>query len=234
MKSKRTLKICVDIAMTIALLLLMAYSLIGETAHEWIGIGMFILFVMHHMLNSRWARSISKGKYTAVRIWQTVLVLAVLVSMAGSMLSGIVLSRHVFSFLSIQTGQGLARTMHLLCAYWGFVAMSLHIGFHFSMLTGMIRKHIGEQAAKYVWLIRIASIGIAIYGVIAFINRQIGSYLFIKNEFVFFDFEEPIVLFFVDYLAIMGLFIFIGHYFTEFLKWFKLRRIYREGFSVEK
>ena len=53
MKSKRTLKICVDIAMITALLFLMAYFLIGETAHEWIGIAMLILFVMHHMLNSR-------------------------------------------------------------------------------------------------------------------------------------------------------------------------------------
>ena len=55
------------------------------------------------------------------------------------------IQRHVFSFLSIQTGQGWARAMHLLCAYWGLVVMSLHIGFHFSMVTGMIRKHIGEQ-----------------------------------------------------------------------------------------
>lgn len=234
MKSKRTLKICVDISMITALLFLMAYSLIGETAHEWIGIAMLILFVMHHMLNSRWARNIFNGKYTVVRVWQTVLVFAVLVCMAGSMLSGIVLSRHVFSFLPIRTGQGWARTMHLLCAYWGLVVMSLHIGFHFSILTGMIRKHIGEQSAKYIWLIRIASIGIAIYGVIAFANRQISSYIFMKNEFVYFDFEEPMVLFFVDYLAIMGLFVFIGHYFTKLLKWFKLRRKYGEGLSVEK
>lgn len=186
------------------------------------------------MLNSRWARNIFNGKYTVVRVWQTVLVFAVLVCMAGSMLSGIVLSRHVFSFLPIRTGQGWARTMHLLCAYWGLVVMSLHIGFHFSILTGMIKKHIGEQSAKYIWLIRIASIGIAIYGVIAFANRQISSYIFMKNEFVYFDFEEPMVLFFVDYLAIMGLFVFIGHYFTKLLKWFKLRRKYCEGLSVEK
>ena len=70
MKSKRTLKICVDIAMITALLFLMAYSLIGETAHEWIGIAMLILFVMHHMLNSRWARNIFNGKYIVVRVWQ--------------------------------------------------------------------------------------------------------------------------------------------------------------------
>lgn len=39
--------------MTVALLLLMAYGLVGEAAHEWIGMGMFALFVAHHILNRR-------------------------------------------------------------------------------------------------------------------------------------------------------------------------------------
>lgn len=43
--------------------------------------------------------------------------------------------------------------------------------------------------------------------------------MFLKNEFVFFDFDEPLVLFFLDYLAVMGLFVFLGHYFAEFLKY---------------
>ena len=38
MKNKRfTAKILIDIGMTICLLLLMPYSLLSETAHEWIG-----------------------------------------------------------------------------------------------------------------------------------------------------------------------------------------------------
>lgn len=43
MKPKMIAKICVDIGMTIALLLLMPYELVGQAAHEWIGIGIFIL-----------------------------------------------------------------------------------------------------------------------------------------------------------------------------------------------
>lgn len=223
MKPKIILKISVDIAMSIALLFLMAYSLIGENTHEWIGIGMFILFVMHHILNSVWSRNIFKGKYTALRIWQTVLVIVVFVCMAGSMISGVVLSHYAFSFLPIHTGQGWARTMHMICAYWGLVMMSLHVGFHFSMMIGITRKYIGKVSARYIWLARIVAVGIAVYGVIAFVNRDIGSYMFMINPFVFLDFEEPIVFFFADYIAIMGLFVFIGHYFTEFLKWIKLR-----------
>ena len=47
MKTKQKIKIAVDLLMTIALLLLMPYEMIGEAAHEWIGAGMFLLFIIH-------------------------------------------------------------------------------------------------------------------------------------------------------------------------------------------
>ncbi len=53
MKHKTILKIVVDIGMTVMLLFLMAYELIGEAAHEWLGIGMFVLFIIHHILNRK-------------------------------------------------------------------------------------------------------------------------------------------------------------------------------------
>ena len=68
MKNKRfTVKILIDIGMTICLLLLMPYSLLSETAHEWIGMVMLLLFILHHILNHKWLTSISKGKYNAFR-----------------------------------------------------------------------------------------------------------------------------------------------------------------------
>ena len=36
--------------------------------------------------------------------------------------------------------------------------------------------------------------------------------------FVFFDFEEPLILFLLDYIASMGLFVAVGHYLSEILK----------------
>ena len=48
MKPKMIGKITVDLGMTILLMLLMAFELIGRTAHEWIGAGMFVLFIFHH------------------------------------------------------------------------------------------------------------------------------------------------------------------------------------------
>lgn len=224
MKSKMVWKIGVDIAMTAALLLLMAYALVGEAAHEWIGAGMLVLFVLHHILNGKWSGSLLKGKYTPFRIWQTILALLVLVSMIGSMISGIILSKYAFDFLPIRSGQSRARTVHLLCSYWGFVLMSLHLGLHWSMMAGMAKKQFRAPSRLRTWALRTAAAATAVYGAFAFVHREIGSYMFLKNEFVFFNFEEPLVLFFADYLAVMGLFVFVGHYFAGFLKYLGRKR----------
>lgn len=117
MKPKMVLKIITDITMTVALLLLMTYGLIGEAAHEWIGVAMFWLFILHHILNSRWSRNVLKGKYTSVRILQTILVVLVLLSMLGSMFSGIILSRYAFAFISVRGLYSFAHNLHMLSAY---------------------------------------------------------------------------------------------------------------------
>ncbi|MDE7193007.1 MAG: hypothetical protein K2O14_03450, partial [Oscillospiraceae bacterium] len=59
---------------------------------------------------------------------------------------------------------------------------------------------------------------IAGYGVYAFIKRDLAQYLFLKTQFVFFDFEEPLIFFILDYMAIMGLFVFVGHYISVILR----------------
>lgn len=140
MRSKQIVKIAVDIAMTAVLLLLMTYELIGQVFHELLGIIMFVLFILHHILNSRWIKNLIRGEYTALRTLQTVLVVSVLLSMAGSIFSGVVLSRHIFSFLPFGNGLSFARNMHMLSAYWGFVFMSLHLGFHWNMMMGMAKR----------------------------------------------------------------------------------------------
>ena len=212
MKRKQSVRIVVDIAMTAVLLFLMTYELIGQVSHELLGIIMFVLFILHHILNSRWTKNLIKGKYTALRTLQTVLVVLVLFWVAGSIFSGVMLSRHIFSFLPFGNGLSFARNLHMLSAYWGFVFMSLHLGFHWNMMMGMVKRLTKNSSAMWAWVFRIIALIIAGYGVYAFIKRDIGSYLLFQNQFAFFDFAEPIIRFLLDYMAIMGLFVVIGHY----------------------
>ena len=64
MKTKQIVKVCVDIAMTLGLLFLMGYHLWGDSAHEWVGAGMFLLFLLHHILNRGGGRGCSGGNTT--------------------------------------------------------------------------------------------------------------------------------------------------------------------------
>lgn len=220
MKRKTILKIVVDIGMTVMLLFLMTYELIGAVAHEWLGIGMFVLFITHHILNRKWSQCVFKGRYTLFRIWQTTLVIGILLTMLGSMYSGVILSEHALSFLPIKGGRAFAREVHMISAYWGgVVLMSLHLGLHWSMMMGMAKRLVKELPAAGKRLLRGSAALIAGYGVYAFIQREIGRYMLLRNHFAFFDFEEPLTFFLADYIAVMALLVWVSHYFSKGLRY---------------
>lgn len=216
MKLKQIIKIGIDILMTVALLLLMTYELLGTAVHEWIGTAMTVLWLAHHILNRKWYKNLFYGKYTAVRIVQIILNLLMLITMAGSMVSGVILSRHVFRILNITGGRSLARIIHMLCAYWGFILMSFHLGLHWSMVLGFVKRL--RKNEKISVIPHIIAVCISGYGIYALWKRDIASYLLMKIQFAFFDVNESILLFLVDYLAVMGLFVVIGYYFIRIWK----------------
>lgn len=229
MKPKMIIKMSVDLGMTVLMVFLMTYELIGQGTHEWLGVGMYVLFIVHHVLNRKWIQHVFKGHYTAVRTFQTVLVICVLLTMLGSMISGIILSQTVFSFLRIRGGSLLARSIHMVCAYGGYILMSMHFGIHWAMVMGTVKKHFNKQRKQFVWGFRLAALLFAGYGASAFVKRDIGDYMLLKQHFVFFDYTEPLIFFLLDYIAVMALFVFIGHYIAVFLKWYVVERKKRLG-----
>ena len=54
MKGKRVARRAVDMAMTSAMLVLMAHGAMSDLAHEILGMATFGLFVAHHILNAGW------------------------------------------------------------------------------------------------------------------------------------------------------------------------------------
>ena len=119
-----------DAVMLLLLPLLMAYSLVGEGFHEVAGTLMLALFGLHHWMNRTWWKNLFKGHYTLQRVFQTVLNLSLLLFMIVQPLSGILMSKHLYSFLPTDGLSSAARAIHLPLANWGFVLMSLHAGTH--------------------------------------------------------------------------------------------------------
>lgn len=210
----------IDLILTVLLLCQMTYMLIGEAEHEWMGTGMFLLLIFHHGLNWKWYGNLFRGRYTPLRIVQIFVNFLVMVSMIALMISGIIMSRYVFSFIPITGGMALARILHMLASYWGFIFMSIHLGLHWGMVMGMVKK-IGKtkKSSKLrTGLLRAVTLLICILGIMAFRKHNIASYLFLQSKFVFFDMNQPLIQFFAEYLAMMGLWVAISYYTAKLLQ----------------
>lgn len=199
-----------DAVMLILLMLLMTYELIGEATHETIGIAMLVCVIAHQALNWRWYRNLSKGRFSAARILQTAVNLALLVDLTMQFVSSVILSRHALAFLPIHGGRFGARSFHVVGAYWGMALMSIHLGLHGHMIFQTLRK--GKQRKKSARMMRAGALLIAAYGAYAMVRRQVIDYMFLRIPFVFFDFDEPLVFFLLDYAAIIALFAVMGYY----------------------
>lgn len=214
--SKTKLKPITDILMTLALLFLMSYELLGSTAHEIVGIVMFVLFIIHHTLNINWAKHLIKGKQTPFRIFQNIIVFLVLISFIGSIVSGIIISKHLFVFLDFKHTWTVNR-IHMLSAYWGFIFMSLHLGLHFNIILLMIKKK-KEFSKPIKSVCKILCVLLFVYGIFAFIKRDLAGYLLLKNQFFLLGDNEFLPFYLFDYISIMFSLGVIAHLVSKKLK----------------
>ena len=114
-------RMIIDILMVMLLPLLMAYSLIGEKNHEILGICMFALFIAHHVINRKWWTTLFKGKYSPARAFNTAVNLLLAVYMVAQPVSGILMSKHILTGITIAGASSDLRTIHMTLAYWALL-----------------------------------------------------------------------------------------------------------------
>ena len=240
MTKPQRLRMSIDITMTILSIILMGgnYLFPAEIVHEILGVGLFVLWNVHIFFYLRWYGAIFKGKYNPYRVMQTVINCCILLCTIFLMISGIILSNHLFTFLNIQSGLGFARIAHLLASHWYYLFMSLHIGLHVGMITNKMRhpapinchpelvsgsstnempKQVRHDKLRKIIPRIILALACA-YGLYAFITRGVWKYLILSQQFFFFDLERGYILLAMDYISIIILFATISHFIAKLLK----------------
>lgn len=164
MNTKIRFKLGVDLIMSVLFLLSLAYPFTGNFPHEILGTALGICFILHNVLNIGWYASLLKGKYTPFRGVLTLVNLLLLGAMIGLCVTGIFLSREVFSFLELG-GSWTARRLHSVFAYWGFILSAIHLGLN----GGIIKPHLVPlQRIFPKWTVRLTAWLAAGYGFFAF------------------------------------------------------------------
>ena len=215
MTKTQRLRMTIDITMTILSIILMGgnYLFPADIVHEILGVGLFVLWGLHIALNRRWYGAIFRGNYNPYRVMQTIINCCILICTIFLMISGIILSNHIFTFLNIQGGLGFARIAHLLASHWYYLFMSLHIGLH----VGRLFQDITTKIIPRIILALVCA-----YGIYAFIARGVWKYLILRQQFFFFNLDRGYILFAIDYISIIILFATLSHLLAKSLKKDKL------------
>ena len=210
----KKIKIVIDMLMYFIFVILMGHHITENLIHEILGTILFILFIVHHILNYRYYKTIFKGKYNFKRVFLLIIDLLLLVSMIGMMISGVIISSDVFTFLNIPTTI-FGRQLHMVSTSLAFVIMSIHLGLHLGVFINKLNKKMKNSVLEYVYYLIL--ILIVIYGVYSFKKLNFISDMFLLNSFKFYDFNESPIIFYLHVIS-SSLFIGITIYFINNLK----------------
>lgn len=199
--------------MYVLFLLLMEQYLIADAAHEWMGIAVFVLFLLHNALNYRWYAALFKGRYNCLRIVQTAINFLLWLAMLGCIVSSLMISGTVFSGLVIP-GSRYGALIHMVCTAWAFVLMSLHSGLHWAQFTVIARRvKLRENAKKViVWICRALVLAVCAVGVWVFIDRAFYEELFLLSEYKTYDYDVNAFVYMLETAALSAVFVSIAYY----------------------
>ena len=195
----------IDVCMTVALLLLMVYQVTGEVLHEWIGISMTILVIIHQILNRRWYSAVFKGKYNHYRILTTMVNTLLILFFILTALSGMSMSSHAVPFLYGIINVYYSRLLHISMSQWSFVFMGMHLGLHIPVMTANLKLTGSQKTALSCFFCLIAGIGLFL-----FIRDGRFDYMFFDAVFASFDYNKSGLLVVLENVVMLLFWGFIG------------------------
>lgn len=106
----------------------------GAALHEWLGVAVFLLFLLHHGLNWRWYKNLYQGSYSAMRLGSLLVNVLLFVLMFLVLMSGLAMAEYVMLLHTFWEAD--AGSFHSVAAYLIFVLIVIHVGMHGVVMRG--------------------------------------------------------------------------------------------------
>ncbi|MBQ9615783.1 MAG: DUF4405 domain-containing protein [Selenomonadaceae bacterium] len=205
-----------DMGLLVLILSVMGFHFFPQVLHEVIGLILLSVVVWHLLLNRRWFASFLRGKWGKLRMLQTLAGILLVLSCLTAILTGIIISNHIFSELWI--GVALHRSifihqLHIASAYLMVILGGMHIGRHWPELWQRIKNLplLGALEARphiRFW----ALVLISWAGCAASRLDHVGDRLALKHIFATPAMQLPVIGYFLLLLCLMGLYATIFYY----------------------
>nr|WP_315425823.1 DUF4405 domain-containing protein [uncultured Albidiferax sp.] len=202
-------------------LLLFAFSYFwqGNPSHEWAGIGMFLLLILHNVFHRRWFAALAQKPRARRGKFNTALTFVVLAGMLALLGTSVVISETLFAGLRLDD-DFTVRQIHAGIAYWLLVIVAIHLGLRWPLLMAVASRLFGieEKNAIRTCILRLAAAGIAVQGVFSVLALNLPSRLLFQLSLDWWNFEESVAGFFLHCMAIAGLCMFLTYYTMRWLQ----------------
>lgn len=185
----KKIKIVLDIIMFISIILLMKINITGLQLHEIIGICLFVIFIIHKIINFKWVKSVGKNilnknmKSKSKIMFFLDLILFIFVTL--NVITGIVVSKFILVSITVNNIETVT-ILHKFFAWWSLILISIHIGLHWENVVNYFErkfKSLKENKILQILFILLYII-IAIIGIWSISRTSIYSKLIlnIHNE----------------------------------------------------
>lgn len=143
MNTKMTVKILIDILMTVLYIVLSDAYRTGLTFHEIAGLSIFFIFIFHLILNWSWIKNITKNLFNAklrkISRLQYVLNLMLFICIFAITITGIMISQVLFPIIETANNYFLV-ALHKYASYYCLGLLIFHIALHWRYLIVSIGK----------------------------------------------------------------------------------------------
>ncbi|MBQ1335326.1 MAG: DUF4405 domain-containing protein [Selenomonadaceae bacterium] len=215
-------KFVLDIAILLLLLLVMGFHFLPHILHEVLGLVLLGGAVWHLLLNRHWFSALFRGRYGKVRVLQTVMLWLLVISFFTVMVTGSIISSHVFR--ELWQGASLHRSifvhqLHIASAYVMVILGGMHVGMHWTGLWQRLKRIPllgrveGHPMIRFWLLAAISWAGVAFSWL-----DQVGDRLMMKHIFGTLASRLPASLYFLLLLCFIGLYAILFYYVQKHLQ----------------
>ena len=196
-------KLIVDILMFILLIPEFSRVYTCTIVHEIIGITLFVLMIIHLLLNKKYLINIFKIKHNTKTIIILITNIILVISFLLTTIFGIMSSKEILTFLSVHNLNIIK--LHKIFGYISLIIVGLHLGINFNSMFGRITKLINNDIVNCILGISIVILGIYSFIKVDYLKHLTGEYGFSINI-------GSLIISILEYLSIIMMIVIIANF----------------------
>lgn len=144
--SKTALNLLLDIGLLLALFLVYEVNVTGEAVHEWLGMGLAGVMIVHILLHWQWVVTVSQRFFSRLKAEprvQYLLNLGIFIGFTTIIFSGLMISHSVLPIFGLQgSNSWFWKWLHFQSADVTFLLAALHVALHWQWVVNAVKRYL--------------------------------------------------------------------------------------------